>query len=439
MAGNRLGKTYCAGMEVAMHMTGLYPAWWEGRRFDHPVTVWTGAETTELSRNVTQKVLLGTTETSPKASAFGTGTIPGDLIKKVQTRQAGVKDVADSILVKHVSGGTSIVYLKTYEQGRHTWQGSAVDVVWPDEEPPEDLYGEAVTRTMDTGGIVMMTFTPLKGHTKVVDLFVNPEPDAVGLRHVTNMTLYDAGHFTDEDREAIVATYPAYQRKTRVEGIPMAGEGMVFPVAEEEISARRFQIPDWWPRICGIDFGLDHPAAAVWLAHDRDTDTVYVTDCYKKAGETSVYHAAKINAAGKWIPVAWPHDGENRDSRSGGGAGKKLKDMYRDHGVRMLRRSARYDEETGGSQKIDPIVDSMLERMLTGRFKVFADLSDWFEEFRMYHRKDGKIVDVRDDIMAATRIAMIDLRKAKTQREVNAASRPHKPKYTRPIVGRLSA
>jgi hypothetical protein len=51
----------------------------------------------------------------------------------------------------------------------------------------------------------------------------------------------------------------------------------------------------------------------------------------------------------------------------------------------------------------------MLSRMEAGKFKVFAELNDWFEEFRLYHRKDGRVVKERDDLMSATRYAVIDV------------------------------
>ena len=41
--------------------------------------------------------------------------------------------------------------------------------------------------------------------------------------------------------------------------------------------------------------------------------------------------------------------------------------------------------------------------MVTGKFKVFSSLLDWFEEFRLFHRKDGKVVKEGDDLLAATR------------------------------------
>src|SRR3712207_8927855 len=50
-------------------------------------------------------------------------------------------------------------------------------------------------------------------------------------------------------------------------------------------------------------------------------------------------------------------------------------------------------------------VTEMLERMQTGRWKVFAHLEDWFAEFRLYHRKDGLIVKENDDRISAARYA----------------------------------
>ena len=44
IAGNRTGKTTVAAYEVTCHLTGIYPEWWEGRRFDHPVKVWVAGE-----------------------------------------------------------------------------------------------------------------------------------------------------------------------------------------------------------------------------------------------------------------------------------------------------------------------------------------------------------------------------------------------------------
>jgi hypothetical protein len=210
----------------------------------------------------------------------------------------------------------------------------------------------------------------------------------------------------------MILSYRAHERDARTKGIPMLGEGAVFPVPDEDIRVDPFRLPDHFARLKGCDFGIDHPAAGVEIAWDRDMDVVYVIDCYRKAGETTGYHAAWFNKAGKRIPVSWPHDGMNRE-KSGG---ITLADHYRKAGVNMLPKSARYPRqpgekhEKGGAQPVEPIVDEVLERMLTGRFKVFSSLSLWFEEKRSYHRKDGRITDRRDDILKATFYAVMMLR-----------------------------
>jgi phage terminase large subunit-like protein len=171
MAGNQLGKTYCGAAEAAIHLTGRYPEWWEGRRFDKPVRAWAGSKTGEVTRDGVQRLLVG----EPKnESEFGTGLIPGDALEGWSRRQ-GVANALDSVLVKHMSGGTSSLGFKSYDQGREKWQGETLDFVWLDEEPPLDVYMEGLTRTNATGGMVYLTFTPLLGMSDVVSMFLDAE------------------------------------------------------------------------------------------------------------------------------------------------------------------------------------------------------------------------------------------------------------------------
>lgn len=168
MAGNQLGKTYSGAAELAYHLTGQYPDWWQGRRYTKPVRSWAGSKTGEVTRDGVQRLLVG----EPKdRSAWGTGMIPGDAIVDTSSRM-GVADAIDSVLVKHVSGDNSTLGFKSYDQGREKWQGETLDVVWFDEEPPMDIYMEGLTRTNATGGMVYLTFTPLLGMSDVVHMFI---------------------------------------------------------------------------------------------------------------------------------------------------------------------------------------------------------------------------------------------------------------------------
>lgn len=171
MAGNQLGKTVAGSNEVALHLTGKYPDWWDGKRFDEPVRWWAGGETRVSTRDTIQKLLVGEPE---KEEEWGTGAIPGDDLKG-WSRAMGVANALDSLTVRHVSGGTSTLLFKAYEQGRAKWQGDTLHGVWFDEEPPLDIYTEGLTRTNATRGISMVTFTPLKGMSDVVMQFLTQD------------------------------------------------------------------------------------------------------------------------------------------------------------------------------------------------------------------------------------------------------------------------
>ena len=393
MAGNQLGKTLGGGFEAAMHATGLYPADWKGRRFDKPTVGWAAGVTGETTRDNPQRVLMG------RAGSHGTGAIPKEAILEA-TSARGVPDLLDSVKVRHTSGGTSLIAFKSYEKGREKWQGETLDWVWFDEEPDEDIYTEGLTRTNATGGMVWMTFTPLLGMSNVVKRFLlEKSPD----RHVTTMTIDDAEHYTPEERARIVAGYPEHEREARAKGIPTLGSGRVFPVTEESIREPQPKIERHWARIAGLDIGWDHPTAAVWIAWDKDSDTVHIYDAYRAKEQTPVVHAAALNARGKWIPVAWPHDGLQHDK----GSGVTIAQQYRNNGANLLMDKATFPD---GSNGVEAGIMDMLDRMKTGRFKVAAHLNEWWEEFRLYHRKDGQIVKEGDDLMSATRYALMMLR-----------------------------
>lgn len=398
MAGNQVGKTLCAGAETAMHMTGRYPKWWRGRRFEYPVTGWAASVTSQGTRDTIQRILLG------PPGEWGTGMIPKECIIEIKRSPHGVPDSVESISVRHVGGGQSRIVLKSYDQGRERFMGETLDFVWFDEEPNDiGLYIEGLTRTTATKGIVYLTFTPLLGMSNVVKRYLIEK--SLGT-HVTSMTIFDAGHYTEEERLAIIQQWPEHERKARAEGIPMLGSGAIFPVAEEVIKVRAFSIPTHWPRIVGLDFGYNHKFAAVWVAIDPDTDTIYVYDVFRQKETTPLQHAVAIRAKGAWIPCAWPRDGLQHDK----GSGIPLQKQYKDAGVNMLGHDAKWAD---GSVAVEPGVMEMLDRMQTGRFKVFDHLDEWFEEYRLYHRKDGKIVKMDDDAMSATRYTVMMKRYAK--------------------------
>ncbi len=409
MAGNRVGKSFCGAMEIAYHATGKYPSWWAGKRFNRPVRCWAGGVSNETTRDVCQKELVGQPD---DPTSKGTGSIPlnsiGDTVRK-----AGVPNAINSVVVKHTTGGYSRIGFKAYEMGKEKWMGESVDVIWLDEEPPPSIYSQALTRTADKGGIVFMTFTPEQGMTETVAQFINNIKDGQAL---IQATWDDAPHMTDTVRKQILQALPPHERKMREKGIPVLGSGLVFPLPEEDLLCDPIDIPDHWPRLCGIDFGWDHPTAVTWIAWDRDSDIVYVYDSYSLRQETVPVHASAINARGKWIPVIWPMDGRQADK----GSGKNLTEQYRKESVNMLREhfsnppSQGMKEGTGGNS-VEAGIQQMLTRFQTKRLKIFKNQGKLLEELRMYHRKDGKIVPIHDDVISALRYCVMSLRKARVK------------------------
>jgi phage terminase large subunit-like protein len=348
-----------------------------------------------------QRVLIG------RPGQHGTGAIPKDAIGELVSAR-GVADLLDTIRVRHISGNWSSIGLKSYLAGREKFQGETLDFVWFDEEPPADIYLEGLTRTNIGGNPVFMTFTPLLGVSEVVRRFLmDKSPD----RHVTQMVIEDVDHYTPEEREQIIASYPPHEVEARTKGIPVLGSGRIFPVAEYLISIKQREFPAHWPRIGGMDFGWDHPFAAVELYWDRDNDCVYVSRCYRAKETTPINHAAALRPWGKDLLWAWPRDGRRETLE---GAGISLAKQYTDQGLNMLHEHAQFED---GSVSVEAGLMDMLGRMQSGRFKVFDHLNDWWEEFRLYHRKDGKVVKEGDDLMAATRYAVMSLRWARTKQQ----------------------
>ncbi|CAN5815506.1 hypothetical protein BH20PSE1_BH20PSE1_01210 [soil metagenome] len=245
-------------------------------------------------------------------------------------------------------------------------------------------------------------------------------------RIVITSSWADVPHLSAAEQADLLASFPAHERDARSKGVPILGSGRVFPVDEALITELAFPIPAHWPRICGMDFGWDHPTAAVWIAWDRDADVVHVYDAYRSREQLVPVHAAAIKPRGAWIPVAWPHDGNNDTA-----VGPQLAKQYRTQGVNMRPENAKFPPDARDPMRsrisVEAGLQLMLTRMQTGRFKVAAHLNQWFEEFRLYHRDEGKVVKVRDDILCAARTALMDLRFAACQQPVKPLMAPYRP------------
>jgi len=391
MAGNQLGKTLAGAMETAMHSTGKYPAWWRGKRFDKPTVSWVAGTTGETVRDTVQRMLVG------RPGQEGTGSIPKESIVELVPAR-GIPDLLDSIRVRHVDGGVSTIGLKSYLRGRESFQGETLDFLWFDEEPPSDVYFEALTRTNVSQGPIWLTFTPLLGVSNVVKRYLmEPSPD----RHVTQMVIDDVGHFSESERAQIIDSYPEHEREARTRGVPTMGSGRIFTTSEDKLLVEPFDIPRHWLRLGGCDFGWTHFAAFVEMAWDRDLDVLYLIRTLRLREQTPIQHSQAVR---HWnLTWAWPHDGNRQELA---GAGVPLAQQYKDAGLDMMFQHAQFED---GTLSVEAGLMEMADRMRGDRWKVFKGQNDsWLEEFRLYHRDvDGRVVKENDDAISASRYAMM--------------------------------
>lgn len=424
MAANRSGKSVSGALEAAYHLTGLYPDWWTGRRFDRPVNLWACGQTGQTTRDTVQKELLG------PITAVGTGMIPKDLILGMSSRP-GVPKGVDTARVRHVSGGTSVLGFKSFDQDIKAFMGTAMDVVWWDEECPADIYGEMSTRLMTTNGIIYGTFTPLHGLTPLIINFSKTADYLAGARRLlalasketkeeeeekqwdvqANKKNYraviqagwdDAPWLTQESKERMYKTTLPHMIEARSKGVPSLGSGAVYPVPIEQIVVPPFKIPDYYRRMYALDVGWNKTAALL-CAIDPDTDTIYITHEYYVGDVRPEIHGLSLKTWGDWIPGVIDPASRGRSPTDG----NKLMSIYKaDIGLNI--RAANNEVQTG--------LAWTYERLSLGKIKVFSTCINFFEEYMLYRRDmDGRIIKENDHLMDCMRYIINNLQVATTK------------------------
>jgi phage terminase large subunit-like protein len=382
IAANRVGKSEgVGGYETALHLTGRYPAWWKGRRFNRPIMAWAAGDTAKTSRDIIQRILLG------PIGEFGTGMIPAECLLRT-TAKPGVADAIEGIFVKHASGGTSELILKSYDQGREAFQGTNRDLVWLDEEAERNIYVECLLRTMTTNGMVMLTFTPLMGVTDIVRDFLLDQENDSG-KFVVQATWYDVPHLSDAAKSELLASIPPYQREARSKGVPQLGSGAIYQVPESDIVVSDFAIPDYFPRAYGFDVGWNR-TAAIWGARDNESGVIYLYSEHYMGQAEPILHAQAIKSRGDWIPGVIDPAARGRSQVDG----SKLIEIYWQCGLKL----------EPAINAVEAGIYEVWQLLTSGKLKVFRSLGNWLSEFRLYQRdQDGKIVKQNDHLLDATR------------------------------------
>lgn len=394
MAGNRVGKTEGGGgYELTLHLTGRYPEWWEGRRFEHAIDAWAAGDTKETVRDILQLKLVGPEDN------YGTGLIPGeDIVRYVRRPNGG--GALDYVIVKNRFGGLSRLGFKSYDQGRTAFQGTEKHVILLDEESEEGIRSECAIRLGTTHGLLMETFTPLRGLTPIVLAYLGGDAaipaDRVG-RHGTQAMVMagwdDVPHLDAESKARMLENSEVHLRDARSKGVPSIGSGAIYPVAEDEITVDDFDIPVHWPRAYGFDVGWNC-TAAVFGALDRESDILYLYSMHYQGQQEPSTHVAGIHGRGKWMNGVIDPASRGRSQKDG----EKLLEIYQELGLNLIP----------ADNSVESGLYAVHQRLATGRLKVFKSMREWFSEYRIYRRDEkGHIVKKKDHAMDATRYLVV--------------------------------
>jgi len=414
--GNQTGKTICGTYEVGMQATQCFPDWHEGWRIP--------ARTDQISGEKVRSIIVTSTDSKTLRDSIQQKLVGGDndgyssgciapewIIRESIVKARGVSGgLLDSVKVKAADDSITTIYFRVYSQGRENLQSLTADLVYCDEEPPKEVYGELMARLGGTGGCFMMAFTPLNGMTPLVQSFWRRDDPQKGL---VIMSVYDVKHISQENLSSLVSMYSGLnqaERDARLYGIPSAGMGQIYPISDSTLRVEPFKIPDNWKRIAGLDFGRGiHPAACVWLAFSPQ-GTAYVYDAFKEQGMVDSEIAAKIIARGRDIPVTYPHDFMRNTGISTVGDEEKTegwayKEIYERFGIQFTRHCAKTQND---SVRVETGLIEIRQAMLEGKFFIFSHLHKLFEEKATYrYDTDGTPVKASDDLMDAMRYAYV--------------------------------
>lgn len=396
IAANRIGKTWTGTYMDACHAMGEYPDDWPGHKFSHAPLIWCLGYSGEKTRDLLQAAIVGRKD----GDQFIGGLIPMEKIAGYES-MSGTPNALRTCFVRHSSGALSRIQFWSYSQGQHALMGDGVDWFHIDEEPEDpEIYPQVLVRTATgdhgAGGRGILTLTPENGRTDLVISFMdNPGPGQKYMQKGWD----DAPHLSDKVKTELLEAFPAHQREMRTKGVPMLGHGRIYDMAEEDITCPSFDIPPHWFVIDGMDFGWDHPQAQIQLVEDRDNGMFYVVRAWKQRLSKPSDAWSSTKSWSENAPTAWPADGLNHEK----GSAKQQKAYYEEEGFNMLQDHAQWPDKGNG---VEAGINEIRNLMLNGKFKVFAGLRAFFDEFLQYHRdSNGDITKVQDDVLDAVRYA----------------------------------
>lgn len=234
--------------------------------------------------------------------------------------------------------GVEILF-KSADQGRGAFQGTAIGGAWIDEQIPQDVLEETMTRCIDYGAPLFQTLTPLEPDEFLEERFDDP-PDGWHWYETTidENRISIGGTLRDEEVDRFLASIPPLLRETRRRGVFASYEGVVFPEFSRHVHVRDFDvgmIPGEWYRFRGVDFGMNSPTCVLWAALDPE-DVLWVYDEHHEAHATAEHHAREVirRTGGARIEATWVDPaGDVLQSEDGIDVRRSARAVFQNHGI----------------------------------------------------------------------------------------------------------
>ncbi len=389
IGGNGTGKTMGIGCEAVYHLTGLYPEWWEGKRYNRPIKAWFCARETKQLRDAMQEILFGNLR---QGDEIGTGLIPkvcllddrGQMQTTAYPNGGGAIGTAS---IRHFTNGVfdgwSEIQFKTYAQGWQEFQGSTRDLVWLDEEPDDSkVYAECLARTRGPKGeegAMICTFTPLLGYSTMYLSFLpngrephNGEHPENKQKYVKIVTWNDVPHLSEEYKQSMIAEWKLSDPNSieaRINGVAAIGSGRIYPINEDFVVVEQKKMPSYWRKAYGLDPGWNN-TAIIWIAEDPNTGIKYIYSEYKHGKVVYPIHVEAIKLRGEFIPGACdPHEAPKpRDD------GTSTIDYLNGLGLNLVSAN-------GNPNALRAMILSMFE---SGALKIMDNCEKLLQEIRLY-------------------------------------------------------
>jgi phage terminase large subunit-like protein len=381
--GNRSGKTECGAVEAIWILRGIHPY----RKNKKNTFGWAVSLSQQVQRDVAQSKIL---KYLPKSWIYDITMLSG-------RKDAPEGGVIDQIKIRNVFGGISTLGFKSCDQGREKFQGSSLDFVWFDEEPPQDVYEECLMRIIDKRGDIFGTMTPLKGMTFIYkEIYLNQRNNPQVWCQF--MSWEDNPYLSKDEIKLLENTLDSATLDSRRYGKFSGGAGLVYPEFDRNVHViPPFSIPPDWQDTISIDPGLNNPLSAHWYAVDYDGN-IYVVAEHFAAGRDVDYHVRSIKDICERI--GWKTDAKGRisaliDSAANQrtlASSKSVAELFCEKGI-MVNTKVNKDVFAG----ICRVKEYLKRGNGIGDIYIFDNCVNMISEFMSYFWSDGDSPIKKDD------------------------------------------